>query len=318
MAVADMNAVRAHHRGGPEQLVYEMAPRPEPRPGEALVRVRAASITADELTWAETWAVGPEPDARDRTPIIPSHELSGVVNELGAGTVEVRVHDEVYGLIPFNTDGAAAEFVTVPADVLAAKPATIDHDAAAAIPLAALTAWQALVDHARLREGQHLLLHGAAGGVGVFAVQLAAHLGATVTATARGSDRDFVKELGARDVLDYRHQVFEDHVKDVDVVLDLVGGDTQSRSWQVLRPGGTMVSIVAPPRQDQAEAGGKRGIFFIVKPDRAQLESIARLVDSGHLTPVVDRVMPLVDTRAAYEELERGHRRGKVVLHVAD
>jgi NADPH:quinone reductase-like Zn-dependent oxidoreductase len=318
MAMTDMKAVRAHHRGGPEQLVYEVATRPEPRPGEALVRVRAASITRDELTWDESWADGPGPDARDRTPVIPSHELSGVVSELGAGTAQVAVDDEVYGLIPFNTNGAAAEFVTVPAAVLAAKPATIDHDAAAAIPLAALTAWQALVDHASLREGQHVLVHGAAGGVGVFAVQLAAHLGATVTATARGSDQDFLRGLGATDVLDHRHQVFEDHVEDVDVVLDLVGGETQARSWQVLRPGGTLVSIVAPPQQEQGDEGGKRGIFFIVKPDRAQLESIAQLVDSGDLTPVVDRVMPLVDTRAAYEELEKGHRRGKIVLHVAD
>jgi len=318
MAMAEMKAVRAHRRGGPEQLVYEAAPRPEPRPGEALVRVCAASITSDELTWAETWADGPGPDARDRLPIIPSHELSGVVSELGAGAVEVSVDDEVYGLIPFNTDGAAAEFVTVGSDVLAAKPATIDHEAAAAIPLAALTAWQALVDHARVRESQHVLVHGAAGGVGVFAVQLAAHLGATVTATARGSDEDFVRELGAREFVDYQEQIFEDHVKDVDVVLDLVGGQTQARSWHVLRPGGNLVSVVAPPQQDEAQEDGKRGVFFIVKPDRAQLESIARLVDSGHLIPVVDRVMPLVDTRAAYEELERGHRRGKVVLHVAD
>ncbi len=316
--MTEMKAVRAHQRGGPEQLVYEVAPRPEPAPGEALVRVRAASITPDELTWAETWADARGPEGRDRTPIIPSHELSGVVSDLGPGAVGVGPGDEVYGLVPFNTDGAAAEFVTVRADLLAAKPSSVEHDAAATIPLAALTAWQALVDHAQVHAGQHVLVHGGAGGVGVFAVQLAAHLGAAVSATVRGSDLDFVSGLGARNVVDYQRERFEDRVSGADVVLDLVGGETQVRSWQVLRPGGVLVSIVAPPQQTPAADGSKRGVFFVVKPDRGQLESIARLVDGGDLTPVVDRVMPLADARAAYEELERGHRRGKIVLHVAD
>jgi NADPH:quinone reductase-like Zn-dependent oxidoreductase len=316
--MAEMKAVRAHQRGGPEQLVYEVAPRPEPGAGEALVRVRAASITRDELTWAETWADAPGPEGRDRTPIIPSHEMSGVVSALGPRAAGVAVGDEVYGLVPFNRNGAAAEFVTVRADVLATKPATIGHDAAAAIPLAALTAWQALVDHAHVRRGEHVLVHGAAGGVGVFAVQLAAYLGARVTVTARGSDAEFLEGLGARDVVDHQLEAFEERVSDVDVVLDLVGGETQARSWQVLRPGGVLVSIVAPPQRSEEEADSQRGVFFIVKPDRGQLESIADLVDGGHLTPVVDRVMPLAEARTAYEELERGHRRGKLVLHVAD
>lgn len=177
-----MRAVRAHRRGGPEQLVYEVAPRPEPAPGDVLVAVHAASITSDELTWDTTWTDNNEPGGRDRTPIIPAHETSGVVAALGPEVTGTKVGDEVYGLIPFVRDGAAAEYVTVPADVLAAKPATVDHDAAAAVPLAALTAWQALVDHAALRAGQHVLIHGAAGGVGSFAVQLAA-------AWARGSPR---------------------------------------------------------------------------------------------------------------------------------
>jgi NADPH:quinone reductase-like Zn-dependent oxidoreductase len=313
-----MRAVRAHRRGGPEQLVYEVAPRPEPAPGDVLVAVHAASITSDELTWDATWTDNHEPGGRDRTPIIPAHEMSGVVAALGPEVTGTKVGDEVYGLIPFVRDGAAAEYVTVPADVLAAKPATVDHDAAAAVPLAALTAWQALVDHAALRAGQHVLIHGAAGGVGSFAVQLAAGLGARVTATAGVRDRDFVTKLGAHEVVDYANERFEEHVDGVDVVLDMVGGQTQARSWSVLRPGGVLVSVVAPPDARQAAAHGVRGVFFTVEPNRAQLEAIARLIETGRLTPAVDRVVSLADTRAAYETLQTEHRRGKVVIHVAE
>jgi NADPH:quinone reductase-like Zn-dependent oxidoreductase len=313
-----MRAVRAHRRGGPEQLVYEVAPRPETAPGDVLVAVHAASITSDELTWDTTWTDNDGPGGRDRTPIIPAHEMSGVVAALGPEVTGTKVGDEVYGLIPFVRDGAAAEYVTVPADVLAAKPATVDHDAAAAVPLAALTAWQALVDHAALRAGQHVLIHGAAGGVGSFAVQLAAGLGARVTATAGARDRDFVTNLGADEVVDYANERFEEHVDGVDVVLDMVGGQTQARSWSVLRPGGLLVSVVAPPDARQAAAHGVRGVFFTVEPNRAQLEAIARLIETGRLTPAVDRVVSLADTRAAYETLLTEHRRGKVVIHVAE
>jgi NADPH:quinone reductase-like Zn-dependent oxidoreductase len=316
--VNTMRAVRAHRRGGPEQLVYEVAPRPEPAQGEVLVAVHAASITSDELTWDATWTDRLEPGGDDRTPIIPSHEMSGVVAATGPGVAQVQVGDEVYGLIPFVRDGAAAEYVTVPADVLAAKPTTIDHDAAAAVPLAALTVWQALTDHASLRAGQHILIHGAAGGVGSFAVQIAADLGARVTATAGGRDKDFVTNLGAHEVIDYANERFEDHVDDVDVVLDMVGGETQDRSWSVMRPGGVLVSVFAPPDAEQAAAHGVRAAFFIVEPNRAQLQAITRLIETGRLTPRVDRVVSLADTRAAYESLRTEHRRGKVVIHVTE
>jgi NADPH:quinone reductase-like Zn-dependent oxidoreductase len=297
--------------------VFEVAARPEPGRGEALVAVHAASLTPDELTWDATWTDDQMPGGRDRTPIVPSHEMSGVVARLGPDVTEVEVGDEVYCLIPFVRDGAAAEYVSVPADVLAGKPATIDHDTAASVPLAALTAWQALVDHAALQAGQHVLIHGGAGGVGSFAVQIAAHLGARVTTTAREGDRAFVLGLGATEVVDYQHDRFEDRVAEVDVVLDVVGGPTQARSWSVLRPGGVLVSVVAPPDPTEAAEHGARGAFFVVEPDRAQLETIAGLIDGGHLTPVVDRVVPLADTRAAYEGLRTEHRQGKVVLHVA-
>jgi NADPH:quinone reductase-like Zn-dependent oxidoreductase len=315
-----MKAVRAHRRGGPEELVFEVVPRPVPGRGEVLVAVHAASITPDELTWEETWTDGSVPGGRDRTPIVPSHEMSGVVAMLGAGVTGVEVGEDVYALIPFVRDGAAAEFVSVPADLLAGKPVTVDHDTAASVPLAALTAWQALVEHAGLRGasvGQHVLVHGGAGGVGSFAVQIAAHLGARVTATARGGDREFVRGLGATDVVDYEHERLEDRVGSVDVVLDTVGGPTQTRSWELLRPGGALVSVAVPPDHVEAARHGARGVYFVVRPDRDQLETLADLVDSGRITPIVDRVMALADARAAYEGLRTEHRQGKVVLHVA-
>ncbi|MFE3635689.1 NADP-dependent oxidoreductase [Streptomyces sp. NPDC059168] len=313
-----MRAVRAHRRGGPEQLVYENAPRPAPGAGEVLVRVHAAAVTNGELAWDATWSDSFDGTGRDRTPVVPSHEVSGVVTELGPGVTGTAVGDEVYGLIPFTRDGAAAEYVTVPADVLAAKPSALDHPSAAAVPLAALTAWQALADHASLSAGESVLVHGGAGGVGSFAVQIAAALGARVTATASARDREFVAGLGADQVIDYAAERFEDHVADVDVVLDTVGGDTLARSWATLRRGGTLVSIVQPPDPDDAAARGARGVFFVVEPDRTGLAAVTGLIDDGRLTPVVDRVVPLSDTRAAYEALRSEHPRGKIVVRVSE
>ncbi|MER5601859.1 NADP-dependent oxidoreductase [Streptomyces sp. NPDC002265] len=313
-----MRAVRAHKRGGPEQLVYESAPRPEPDAGEVLVSVHAASITSGELDWDATWTDSFDGTGSDRTPVVPSHEVSGVVAGLGPGVTGLAAGDGVYGLIPFTRDGAAAEYVTVPADALAAKPSRLDHASAAAVPLAGLTAWQALAGHGSLAKGQHVLVHGAAGGVGSFAVQIAAALGARVTATASARDREFVTGLGAGLVVDYKNERFEDQVGDVDVVLDTVGGDTLTRSWATLRPGGTLVSIVQPPDPDDAAARGARGLFFVVEPDRAGLEALTELIENGRLSPVVDRVVPLSDTRAAYEALPAEHPRGKIVIRVRE
>ncbi|MGW3510097.1 NADP-dependent oxidoreductase [Streptomyces sp. NPDC000994] len=221
--MATMRAVRAHRRGGPEQLVYEAAPRPRPGPGDVVVAVRAASITAGELAWDATWTDSFDGSGRERTPVIPAHEVSGVVVEHGAGVTAPALGAEVYGLIPFLRDGAAAEYVAVPAGILAAKPAGLDHRSAAAVPLPALTAWQGLVGQAHLESGQHVLVHGGAGGVGSFAVRIAAALGARVTATAPARDTEFVAGLGARNVIDYAGGRFDDHVADVDVVFGTVG-----------------------------------------------------------------------------------------------
>ncbi|MFE1857879.1 NADP-dependent oxidoreductase [Streptomyces anandii] len=316
--MTEMNAIRAHRRGGPEQLVHEKAPRPRPGPGEILVAVRAASVTAGELGWDATWTDSLDGSGRDRTPTIPSHEFSGVVAERGDGVTGPREGDEVYGLIPFTRDGAAAEYATVPADVVAAKPASLSHDRAAAVPLAALTAWQALVDHAGVRPGRRVLVHGGAGGVGSFVVQIAAALGAEVVATVGPADLGFVTSLGAGTAVDYVHERFEDRTGPVDVVVDLVGGRTLDRSWDVLAPGGVLVGIAAPPDQREAARRGVRAVFFVVEPDRAALESISGLIEEGRLTPAIDRVLPLARAGAAYEALEREHRRGKIVLHVGD
>ncbi|WP_351226270.1 NADP-dependent oxidoreductase [Streptomyces sp. NPDC002133] len=313
---ATMHAVRAHERGGPERFAYESAPRPEPAPGEALVAVCAASITAGELDWDATWTDRLDGTGHDRTPTVPSHEVSGIVAALGSGVTDLAVGEEVYGLIPLTHDGAAAEYVTVPADMLAAKPECLDHDSAAAVPLAALTVWQALVDHAALRPGQHVLVHGGAGGVGTFAVQIAAALGARVTATASARDGEFVTGLGAQQVIDYHNERFEDLVHDADVVLDLVGGETLDRSWASVRRGGIVISVVQRPDPEKAAAHGARGVFFTVRPDRPGLLAIEELIDTGRLRPVVDRVVPFTETRAAYEALVTEHPRGKVVLHV--
>ena len=236
----------------------------------------------------------------------------------GAGVESPAEGESVYALIPFTRDGAAAEYVTLPADIVAAKPTTIDHDLAAALPLAALTAWQALLDHAGLQAGQHVSVHGGAGGVGSYVVQIAAGLGARVSATAAAADLEFVKGLGAEQAIDYAHDRVEDHVRDVDVVIDLVGGDTQSRSWSVLKPGGILVSTVTPPDQQEAARHDARGVYFIVEPDRNALRSIAELVDNGRLRPVLDRVLSLQEARSGYEALEAGKRRGKIVIHIAD
>jgi NADPH:quinone reductase-like Zn-dependent oxidoreductase len=310
-----MWAVRGHRRGGPDRLRYDVAPQPVPGDGEVLLAVRSASITAGELDWDATWTDALDGSGSLRLPIVPAKEVSGTVVENGPGdSAGLRPGDEVFGLIPFTHDGAAAQFATVPAAVLAPKPAGLDHDRAAALAMPGLTAWQGLVRHGGLVAGQRVLVHGGAGGVGSVAVQIAAALGAGVVATARGSDADFVLGLGAERVVDYAAERFEDVAGTVDIVFDTVGGDTQERSWQVLGDGGVLVSVAEPPAGGR---GGARGVFFIVEPDREGLLALSRLVEQGMLRPSVDRVLPLSQTPQGYMALEHEHHRGKIVVHVA-
>ncbi len=276
-----------------------------------LVRVRAAAVTPTELLWAPTWTTrdgGPRP-----LPVIPGHEFSGDAAGLGEGVTAVGVGEAVYGMNDWFGDGAQAEYCLARAADVARKPVSVDHAHAAVTPISALTAWQGLFERARLAAGQHVLIHGAAGGVGLFAVQLARWRGARVTATAAAGNLDFVRGLGADEVIDYRAERFEERVRGVDAVFDTVGGDTLRRSWGVLKPGGRLVTIAASEEgsQDERTQAG----FFIVEPRRAELEEVARLIDGGEVRPVVGAEFPLADALLAYRHKPA---RGKVVLRVGD
>jgi NADPH:quinone reductase-like Zn-dependent oxidoreductase len=287
---------------GLDGLVLEEVETPVPQAGEALVEVYAAAVTRDELEWPV-----------DRLPAIPSYELSGVVAEVASDVEGVAPGDAVYALTPFDRDGVAATHAVVPASVLAPKPSSLDHVESATIPLAGLSAWQGLFDHGRLAEGERVLIHGAAGGVGQFATQLARWRGARVLGTASERSLDTARSLGAHEVFDARGG-FERALEPVDLVFDTVGGDLLARSSALLRPGGRLVSVAEepPPTDTPIEAS-----YFIVEPSREQLVEIARLVDDGALRPAIDSVFPLSDARAAFERsLERG-KRGKVVIRIA-
>src|SRR5512135_2748684 len=311
-----MKAIHIHGRGGPDRLAYEDAPQPHPRQGEVLVRVYATGVIASELTWSVTYQTKA---GSTRSLPIPGHDLSGVVEEVGPGVTTIARGSAVYALTAFDRDGAEAQYTIALPSQLAPKPRSLDYVQAAAVPLTALTAWQAFFDHASLVAGQTVLIHGAAGGVGVFAVQLARLTGAQVIATASARNRDFLRELGANEIIDYTTTRFEAVVHDVDLVFDLVGGDTLVRSWQVVKPGGVLVSVVSPrPSFAEAKAHGVRPVWFIVEPNREQLIQIGDLIDTGQVRPIIDTVLPLSQARQAYEQGARGHTRGKIVLRVVD
>lgn len=313
-----MKALRIYKQGGPEQLVYEDAPKPELGTGDALIRVHATGITPAELTWQETYR---NCDGSDRLPSIPGHEVSGVVENVADDFNDLLIGEEVYALTSFCRDGSAAEYVAVQAADLAPKPKTLKHAQAAAVPLSALTVWQAFFDHAHLAKGQRVLIHGAAGGVGTFAVQVAHWCGAYVIGTASAQNRDFLLRLGANEVIDYNQVQFERVIQDVDVVLDTIGGETRERSWQVLKPAGVLITLTAPiPESEaaiQSRPGGRRGLFFIVEPNREQLGKITELIDSGAIRPVIAETISLARGREAFERGATGHTHGKLVLEVA-
>jgi NADPH:quinone reductase-like Zn-dependent oxidoreductase len=309
-----MKAVRLHRKGGPEALAYEDVPIPALEAGDALVRVHAAGVSPAEFTWR----IYETPDGGSRLPAILSHEISGVVAAVAAGVRDVEVGEEVYSLTDFFRDGGAAEYVAVRAAELAPKPRSVDHASAAATPLSALTAWQALFDHARITREHRVLIHAAAGGVGSFAVQLARWRGAHVIATASAANADFVRGLGANEVIDYRKTPFETVVRDVDVVLDSVGGSTTERSWSVLQPDGLLITLVRPPSPDWNAGRAATGLFFVVEPSREELNDLARLIDAGIIRSIVEAVLPISQAREAYERGITQHPRGKLVLAVAE
>lgn len=310
-----MNALRAHVRGGPEQLLVERVPVPEVAPSSMLVKVRAAAITFGELLWDETW----QRDGLDRTPIIVSHEWSGVVAD-AAGAPGFRAGEPVFGMVPFDRDGAAAEYVNVPLDHLAPKPESLTHVEAAALPLAGLTAWQALVDHGRVRSGDRVLVLGAAGGVGAFAVQLALGLDAQVTATALAKDHEYVQGLGAVEVVTSRRGSHGAELRtgSYDVVVDTVGGALTQEAIGFTRGGGTFVTLQEPPPPEPLAALGVDGVFFVVRPTRASLDRVRDAVDRGHLRVTVAATFPLAEGGAAYASgALPGRAPGKTVLVVS-
>jgi len=309
-----MDALRAHERGGAEGLRYEQAADPTPGIGDVLVQVHAASFTPTEMDWPSTWV---DRAGRDRRPVVPGHEVSGVVTALGYGTTGAAIGDAVYGLTDWYRDGACAEYVAVEARNLAPRPATLSHREAAAIPMAGLTAVQALFDHGRLAAGQTVLILGTSGGVGTFAVQLAHAAGARVLASARAWARELVVGLGADAFVDADRDDVAASARDAHLVFDLVGGPAFAQVWSSMRDDALAVSVVeAPPAR--TGAAGPRGLFFVVEPNRTQLGELGRRIDAHELRPVLGAVMPLAQGGAAFAAKRRGRSPGKIVLQVAN
>jgi NADPH:quinone reductase-like Zn-dependent oxidoreductase len=312
-ALNTMKAVRAHKRGGPEVLRYEDAPVPEMGASEVLVEVHAAAVTPGELAWDETWQSA---DGADRTPVVPSHEFSGVIARVGGDVSSLTPGSQVYGLIDFNHDGAAAEFVSLPEQAVVPRPVRLSHVESATLPLAALTAWQALSDHARLQPGERVFIQGGAGGVGSLAVQLAKALGAEVTATASEDDEPLVKTLGADRVVPSVPAALSPGEPLFDVLLNTFGGPVPVESYGLVRPGGRLVTLAQPPDQSMAERHGIQAIFFVVASDPDELRRIADLAEQDELRPVIARTLPLADASIAYEPPPTPRRPGKTVLEV--
>jgi NADPH:quinone reductase-like Zn-dependent oxidoreductase len=313
-APATMRAIVATSWGGPDVLQRVTVPRPEPGPTEILVAVHAAGVNPTDWKARASGGFGQWGD-----PPILGHDVSGVVEATGPGASLFAPGDEVFGMPHFPAAGAYAEYVTAPSRHFARKPAGLDHVHAAALPLVGLTAWQALAEVAQVQPGQRVLVHAAAGGVGHVAVQVAKALGAHVIGTASASKHDFVRSLGADELIDYRATDFADVLRDLDVVLDTIGGDYSLRSLAVLRRGGVHVALPRPtdPAVDaRARELGVRTGWTLVEPDRAGLLAIAELVDAGKLRVEIAAVLPLADAARAHELGESNRTTGKLVLRV--
>ena len=306
-----MKSICIHEFGGPDVLRLEEQPMPEPQVGEVLLRVCATSINPVDYKMRNGGYL-----PSDKLPLTLGRDVSGVIDRVGQGVREFRSGNVVYAMLPSDR-GGYSEFVAVNNADCAAKPERLDHIHAAAVPLAALTAWQGIFDHGDLVEGQRILIHGAAGGVGHFAVQFAKARGATIFATCSGDDLDFVRGLGADEAVDYKTQQFEDVAHDIDVVFDLVAGETQDRSWSVLKEGGIIVSTLKEPSPEKAAEHKARGVHYMATPSGAQLADIGRLIDAGHVGAEVEKVFSLAEAAEAERALEKEHIRGKVVLDIA-
>jgi len=308
-----MKAVCIFSYGGPEVLAYQDAPCPHPGNGEVLVRVHAAGINPVDWKIREGQLKGM---LHHTFPLVLGWDVSGVVEGLGSGLTRLKIGDEVFSRPDISRDGAYAEFIVVKESEVALKPKSIDHLHAAALPLAGLTGWQTLFDAGGLSEGQRVLIHAAAGGVGHIAVQLAKWKGAHVIGTAAERNHAFLRKLGVDRVIDYDTERFEEVVQPVDMILDTMGGDTQERSWKVLKPGGILVSIASPPSPETAAAHRARQAFVFTQPNAGQLGEIAKLADAEKIKAIVETILPLSDATRGQELSQRGHTCGKIVLRV--
>ena len=308
-----MKAIVAHEYGGPQVLKYEDAPRPEPKENEALVRVIAAGVNpVDALIRTGKYAKF----FGTTLPLIPGYDIAGIVEKTGAKITKLKAGDSIYAYVLWG--GGYAEYAVATEGEATAKPKSLNYIEAAAVPLVALTAWQALIDTAKLSAGQTVLIHGGSGGVGSMAIQIAKARGAKVIATASTSNQELLKQLGADVAIDYTKTKFEDVAKDVDVVLDSVGKDTLARSYGVVRKGGIIATLVAQPDQAELDKNGIRGAAISVKPNASELAEITKLIEEKKIKPVVSQVLLLTEALKAQEQAATHHTRGKIVLKIAD
>jgi NADPH:quinone reductase-like Zn-dependent oxidoreductase len=309
-----MKAARVNATGAPDVIHLEDIAIPSPALGEVLIKVKAAGVGP----WDALIRTGSS-GLQEPLPLTLGSDLSGVIERVGTNVAYFKPGDEVFGVTNRLFIGAQAEYAIASADMIAFKPKNLTDVEAASVPVVAVTAWQMLFEYGALRAGQSVLIHGGAGNVGAYAVQLARRACVRVIATAGTDDIDFVKRLGASEVIDYQKNRFEDSITDVDVVLDTVGGDVQERSLTVVRPGGILVSIVSPPDVQKTRQRGIRGIFFLAEVTTERLSKIADWVGSGELMTSVGMVLPLEQVMKAHEMLRgsREHPRGKIVLKIA-
>ena len=309
-----MKAAVIHDYGGPEVFKYEDTPRPEPKNDEVLVRVIAAGVNPVD-TYVRQGMLSKK--GSDNRPVIIGYDIAGTVEKAGAKVTNFKAGDAIYAYLPIMRGGGYAEFAIAKEAEMSLKPKNIDFEKAAAVPLAATTAWQALVDTAKIEKGQTVLIHGGSGGVGCFAVQIAKARGAKVIATASTANQALLKQLGVDQPIDYTTTKFQDVVKDVDVVLNTVRGDTLPPSYGVVRKGGTVVSITDEPDAAECAKHGIRGSRLSAHPDARVLEELTKLIEANKITPIVSQTFPLRDVARAHEQIETHHTRGKIVLRVA-
>ena len=307
-----MRAARIRAFGGPEVIRIEDTPVPRPGAGQLLVRVRASSVNPVDYKIRQGGFL-----PKEKLPIALGRDVSGTVEAVGEGAQGFGLGEGVFAMLGMD-QGGNAEFVVTEAANCAPKPGPLDHTQAGSVGLAALTAWQGLFDQGALQRGQNVLIHGGAGGVGHFAVQFARVAGARVFATADKDDVEFVRRLGASEVIDYKSERFETRARDIDVVLDLVGGETQTRSWSVVRRGGIVVSTLTEPDKNEASRHGARGVHYMAKPDGAQLRRIGNHLTSGEVVTTITRTLSLNDLAEAHRSLEQDNPRGKIAITVAN